>query len=555
MRIGLDVGGTHTDAVLISREGIVSSAKVQTDHNDLLNSILQALGDILRNADARQIEAVTLSTTLTTNALLEGKADRVGVIVSSGPGIDAVAHRIGDAYHVIDGSIDHRGEERRPLDIKQLGDAIADCRRLGIRSYAVATKFSVRNPAHELLMESCIGADSDVITAGHRISGSLNFPRRITTAYFNSAVRLRYNEFTAAVWNGISELGLIAPVNILKADGGTMPLDASRLMPFQSILSGPAASIMGASALCRVDRDAVLLDIGGTSTDIAVLAAGVPLIEREGISLNGRPTLVRSLETLSIAIGGDSALRIVDGKVTVGPDRLGPCMAAGGSTPALLDALNVAGEAAYGDVEASRLGMSRLSEKAGKHAGAIANEAIDLAVLTITSAIRSLTEEVNARPVYTIHELLHAGRIDPARLIIIGGPADAFAKALSHSLGVEAIVPGRHGIANAIGAALTRTTMEIELFADTQREVLLVPALSMQERISRGYSLDNAKLDAEKYLLMSAGAADPGDVQTIEASAFNMIQGGRLVGKNIRVRSQLKPGLVPEYTGSAGFRC
>ena len=555
MRIGLDVGGTHTDAVLVGKEGIVSSAKVVTDHDDLLNSALSAFREILGNADAKRIEAITLSTTLTTNALLEDKADRVGVIVSSGPGVNPAHHRIGDAYFVVDGSIDHRGEERKPLDKRQLEDAVANCRNQGIRAFAVATKFSTRNPMHELLMESSIDRDADVITVGNRLSGGLNFPRRINTAYFNSAVWRIFNEFAYAVAEGICELGLSAPIHVLKADGGTMSFAASRNIPVQSILSGPAASIMGIAALCEIGHDAVVLDIGGTSTDIAVFAAGSPLIEPEGISLHGRPTLVRSLKTESIAIGGDSLLRISNDKVTVGPDRSGPCMAAGGKRPALLDALNVAGETAFGDIEASRRGISDLALKAGTSADAIAREAMDISVQTITAAVWSMIEEINERPVYTVHELLHAEKIIPSRLFIIGGPAGAFSRSLSQAFGLETTVPKLHGVANAIGAALTRSTMDIELFADTEREVLIVPRLSVQKSVGRNYSLEDARLDAEKYLLASVETADEAEVQVIEASMFNMMHGSRMAGRNIRVRSQIKPGLVQSYLNGVRSVC
>ena len=555
MRIGLDVGGTHTDAVLVGKEGIVSSTKVVTDHDDLLTSVLSAFREVLGSVDPKRIEAITLSTTLTTNALLEEKANRVGVIVSSGPGIDPAHFSIGDAYFVVDGSIDHRGEERKALDRRQLEEAVENCRNQGIMAFAVATKFSTRNPIHELRMESSIDRDADVITAGHRLSGGLNFPRRINTAYFNSAVWRIFNEFAYAVAEGICELGLSAPIYVLKADGGTMSFAASRNIPVQSILSGPAASIMGIAALCEIDRDSVVLDIGGTSTDIAIFAAGLPLIEPEGISLHGRPTLVRSLKTSSIAIGGDSILRISSGKVTVGPDRSGPCMAAGGKHLALLDALNVAGETTFGDIEASRRGISDLALKAGTSAAAIAGEAIEKAVQAITAAVRSMIDETNERPLYTVHELLHAEKIVPSRLFIIGGPAVAFSRRLSQAFGLETVVPKLHGVANAVGAALTRTTMDIELFADTEREVLLVPRLSVQKSIDRNYSLEDARLDAEKYLLSSVESAEAAGVQVIEASTFNMMQGSRMAGRNIRVRSQIRPGLIPEYLDGVRSSC
>ena len=130
---------------------------------------------------------------------------------------------------------------------------------------------------------------------------------------------------------------------MLKADGGTMPFSLSRGVPVETILSGPAASVMGIAALCDITQDCIMLDIGGTTTDIAIFAGGVPLIEKDGISLQDYPTLVRALRTRSIGVGGDSVIRATAKGVTVGPDRKGPAMAAGGKEPALVDALNCRG--------------------------------------------------------------------------------------------------------------------------------------------------------------------------------------------------------------------
>ncbi len=559
MRIGLDVGGTHTDAVVVGKGGIVATAKVLTDHSNLLNSVMAALTEVLSQVGAKSIRGITLSTTLTTNALLEGKNEQVGVIVSSGPGIDPTYFGIGKAYYVIEGSIDHRGIERKVLDKRQLDAAIESCRQQDLRSYALITKFSTRNPGQELLMEAGLAGQADFITAGHRLSGGLNFPRRITTSYFNSSVWRQYNLFARAVEDGMAAMGLDAPVSVLKADGGTMSLTASRNLPVQSILSGPAASIMGIAALCLIDRDAVVLDIGGTSTDIAIFAAGNPLLEQEGIPLCGRPTLVRALKTSSIALGGDSAIRFMNGSFTVGPDRIGPCMSAGGKSPALMDALNVAGVAAFGDTDASRQGIAGLSERAGVTPETAAGEVIGKALEKIKKGVSLMVTEINERPVYTVHDLLYSEHVDPACLYIVGGPAAAFAPLLSRALGLDTKVPRLHYVANAVGAALTRTTTDLELFADTERRMLLVPHLSVQKSVGRDYTLEVARRDAENYLRTSlATSGEPtaeAEVQILEASSFNMVQGSTTVGRNIRVRCQIKPGYIPEYLKAVRSEC
>lgn len=547
MRIGLDVGGTHTDAVLIDTTGVVSTAKVPTDHADMTSSVLAVLNAVISPAEKKCIASVNLSTTLTTNAILEGKTEAVGVIVSGGPGINPLEHRMGGYYFVIDGSIDHRGVEQERLDPDQLSDAIDTCRKNTIKTYAVVSKFSTRNPAHEQRMERALDRKADFIAAGHRMAGRLNFPRRIATACFNAAAWRTFNAFADAVETGLSALQTSAPVAILKADGGTMPLEAARTMPVQSILSGPAASVLGIAALCDIRDDAVLLDIGGTSTDIALFAKGTPLLVPEGISINNRATLVRALQTSSIALGGDSVLRIGPDSITIGPDRVGPCMALGGGAPTLMDACNVSGLSALGDMTASCRGLSALAGGVNQKLLPFARKVLATSIEIIKTAVDTLIAGVNDRPVYTVHEMLHAERIIPKKLYVVGGPAQALAGLLSEAFGLEVIVPRHAAVANAIGAALARTTAELELFADTGRGVKLIPQQGIAEDISRNYSLDDAKRDASNALLKTLPDTGYATVQFLETSSFTMIQGNRMTGRDLRVHCQIAPGLAAAY--------
>lgn len=547
MRIGLDVGGTHTDAVLITKNGLLSTAKVPTDHADLVSSVLAALTAVTAAAGGGPIASVNLSTTLTTNAILEGTTEATGVLVSGGPGIDPMEHRIGNHYFVIDGSIDHRGVEQERLDADQLAESVSACKQNGIKTFAVVSKFSPRNPLHENEMKTALAGMADFIAAGHRMAGRLNFPRRIATAAFNAAVWRTFSVFADAVESGMASLGTTAPIAILKADSGTMPLAAARTMPVESILSGPAASILGIAALCDIREDAVLLDIGGTSTDIALFAAGTPLLDPEGINISKRPTLVRALQATSIAIGGDSALRVSENDITVGPVRKGPCMALGGPVPTLMDACNVAGLSGLGDTQKSRTGFAMLAAEADQEPLPFARKALAAAISAIKSAVDALVADVNDRPVYTVYEMLHPERIEPKTLYVVGGPAPALAGLLADAFGCAVIVPPHAAVANAIGAALARTTSELELLADTARGVKLIPRLGLSEEIDRRYSLDDAKHDARSALLATFGGSYDAEVQFLEASSFTMIEGGRVSGKDLRVHCQIRPGLVQDY--------
>jgi N-methylhydantoinase A/oxoprolinase/acetone carboxylase beta subunit len=546
--LGLDVGGTHTDAVLIGDAGIIAHYKAVTDRENLILSVRKAIEEISRNADRSEIKRINLSTTLSTNAIVENKLEDVCVIASSGPGIDPDNFRIGPHYYTVGGSIDHRGAEVKGLDTRLVSRIAKEASEKGVRAFAAVTKFSTRNPEHENIIAREVGKAAEYITLGHKLSGQLSFPRRIVTAYFNSAVRRIFKDFSDSIEAGLRELGIDAEVNVLKADGGTMPFALARGVPVESILSGPAASVMGIAALCDITRDAVMLDIGGTTTDIAIFAAGVPLIEREGISIQGFPTLVRGLLARSIGVGGDSVIHVREGSVSVGPDRKGPAMAAGGGAPALVDALNSTGIIGFMDTAASAQGIRDLADREGVAPEKLALDAVEYAVQRIKDEVQDMLEGIRNRPVYTVHEMLEGSAIRPSVVYVMGGPALGFRDRLAGWLGMEVVVPHHYDVANAAGAALSKTTINVELFADTARRRMIIPSIDVKREIPADYSLLDAETDAcacladhLRGLSISAGGDD---MEVIEASSFNVVEGFYTTGRDIRVRCQIKPGVV-----------
>ncbi|MEF2229851.1 MAG: hydantoinase/oxoprolinase family protein [Pseudodesulfovibrio sp.] len=560
MLLGIDVGGTHTDGVAVDTANgaeVVASCKVPTRHEDLLSSVTGALEALLGKVDRSRVRQLNLSTTLSTNAIVQGKTEDVGVIVSAGPGIDPHNAMLCRDFHVIEGSIDHRGNEVRALSSRQLAEAVDSCRAAGIRVFAAVSKFSTRNPRHENMIKRtiCQGREAgdcehaDFVTLGHRLGAALNFPRRVATAYFNCSVWRLYNDFATAVERALDAMGLShVKVNMLKADGGTMPLPQSRNLPVQSIFSGPAASVMGIIALTDIFHDSIILDIGGTTTDIAVFADGAPLIEREGIHIGSHPTSVSALKVLSIGIGGDSAISVSGGEVRVGPNRLGPSVCAGGVRATLTDALNHVGVCAVGDVAASRRAVDELAAAHLSAGGDLAGAAVDYAARAIFQATRELVDEINSKPVYTIHELVENKRVVPRKVYLMGGPAEAMKMPLFRLFQLSTEVPRNYDVANAIGAALTRTTWELELFADTQRHVLFIPSLSYRENVPSSYNLEDARKDAVNQLIMHLDSMGvplrPEDALITHASSFNMVEGAGQVGRNIRVKCQVRPGVV-----------
>ncbi len=546
--LGIDVGGTHTDAALLSGSKVLATAKVPTNRGRLLDSLAEVTKKVIEGVDINSIDSINLSTTLSTNAIVEQRTEPVGLVISSGPGLNPDVYKIGDHYFILPGSIDHRGSSIADLGEEELAHASRSCEEKNVRVFALVSKFSTRNPDHEKRMAEIFREQSDFITMGHELSGQLSFPRRIATAYYNSAVWRDYNSFADAMEESLRSFGITADIHILKADGGTLPLEISRRLPVESILSGPAASVMGIIGLSKITEDSIILDIGGTTTDIAVFADGAPLVVRDGITIRKYPTLVRALNTRSIGIGGDSALSVVDGEVRVGPDRLGPAMALSGDHPTLVDAMNFMGFMEHGDGAESQKGIEELAGRTGMSAADLASGAVEYALSEIHREALSMVAEINNKPVYTIHEMLEGKVILPKKIYAVGGPVGVMRGLLEERFGLEVHVPQNHDVANAIGAALARTTFDIELFADTAKGTLIVPNLNFQREVDRHYTLEQAEEEARTLLAdhirkIGSNVSDE-NIDIIEASSFNMVGGFFSRGKDIRVKCQIRPGVT-----------
>jgi N-methylhydantoinase A/oxoprolinase/acetone carboxylase beta subunit len=551
MIIGLDVGGTHTDVVLLNRDGLQKEIKVTTDPSNLFQSVLSGLDAITEDIDPSDIDRIVLSTTLTTNAIVQNKLPPVGMIVSSGPGIDPEFYRTNSHYFTVTGSIDHRGREIEPINPDEISEIADQFQKEGIQHIGIVGKFSIRNPSHELGISEILQKSFEKTFMGHRISSNFNFGRRIATTYLNAAVYPLHREFFQAVQKSLAIKGLNLPLRLLKADGGNMKFESSIDYPVQTILSGPAASVMGAVAFGPQNEDTLVMDIGGTTTDMAVLINRAPVLNPLGIKLADFKTLIRSLETLSIGLGGDSAVRVNGEKLVVGPERLGPAMAYGGTVPTPTDALFVLENIPDGSREKSIEGLEPLAKQLGLSVKSLAADILDVTCKKILSAARYLIYQINSKPVYTIHELQEGYVVQPKTILILGGPAPYFAKYLESISEYSVRVIPRWKVANAIGAALARTTCEVNFFADTERGI----AEASEENFSRqiDHSFDQEAAIRQALDLLEAKAIDRGantdylEMEVLEALQFNMVRGFNTTGKNIRIKVQVKPGLIHGY--------
>ena len=348
--MGLDTGGTYTDAAIVDMDTleVLAKGKSQTTYHDLSIGILGAIDEAL-NSDAYErgdIQFVGLSTTLATNSILTGKGGKVGHIgIGWTPMSDFRSGADMDAY--IKGGHGVYAQQLAPLDTKALEEAI-DAMRTEVDSFVVSGHFSVYNPAHEVDASRMIKQRTGLpVVLGHHLTSQLGVPERSVTAVLNARLLPIISEFLDGVERSLKERGVDATILVFKGDGTLMNIEKARERPVETILSGPAASLMGGKLLCKKDNF-IVVDIGGTSTDIAYLDDGFPRISKEGATVGHWRTRVRAIDIWTVGLGGDSHV-VSDqrGNFKVGPERVVPLSVAASSYPEIIGRMNDTSETNY----------------------------------------------------------------------------------------------------------------------------------------------------------------------------------------------------------------
>ena len=331
-----------------------------------------------------------------------------------------------------------------------------------------------------------------------------------------------------------------------------MTLESSMSFPGQTVLSGPAASIMGAIPYAPKKKDTIVLDIGGTTTDIAFLVDRVPLLEPVGIQRGQYKSLIRSLRTDSEGIGGDSTVRVKDGELIIGPGRRGPAMAFGGPGPTPTDALVVLGMMKEGSQTNAHKGIHEIAEQLSVTDEEAADKIFKKCCSIILKKTFEMIDKINGQPVYTVHEFLAGYKISPQKILLLGGPAPYFAKKIQELYHIDTDAVPNSSVANAIGAALARTTCEVSLNADTEIGIVTAHEEDFAEPISKTYSDDDLMETAYTLLKEKAmnSGADPDnldEVEVVEFQKFNIVRNFSPRGKIFRAKMQLKPGLIKGF--------
>jgi N-methylhydantoinase A/oxoprolinase/acetone carboxylase beta subunit len=341
--LGLDTGGTYTDAVLFDpAKGVLAAAKSLTTKYDLSIGLKGAMEGVLGQA-GEDVAMVGLSTTLATNAIVEGHASPICLLLAGyePTALDRAGLRqalAGDPVVFIAGGHGPQGDEQRPLDLAAAAAAIS-AHAPKVAAFAISAYFSVRNPAHEIALRRLVRELTDLpVSCGHELTSKLDAPRRALTCALNARLIPQLQQLVRAVLALLAERGIKAPLMVVKGDGSLIEAAVAMECPVETILSGPAASVVGAHYLSG-EGDVFVADMGGTTSDIALLAGGRPVLNRDGATVGGFRTMVEAVGVHTFGLGGDSEVRLEEHGLIIGPRRLMPLSLLAHQHPAALATL------------------------------------------------------------------------------------------------------------------------------------------------------------------------------------------------------------------------
>jgi N-methylhydantoinase A/oxoprolinase/acetone carboxylase beta subunit len=323
--LGIDAGGTFTDCVLLdmTRGAVLAKAKAPTTHHELLLGIDEALSS-LKVDDPERIRMVALSTTLATNAIVEDKGGFPGAIVMTFDG-KPDNFITWQPQRVISAQMDIGGEEKAPVNRDECLAAIDGLLAEGVDAFAVSGYGSVRNPAHEVAVRELIASRCDLpVICGHELSTRLNYVNRFNTAVLNARLLPMIRDLLDGAMSILERHGIAAPLMVVKGDGSLMSGALARERPVETVLSGPAASVSGAFHLTK-EREVLVMDVGGTTTDVAAIENGMVRISDEGANVGGWQTSLAAAAIQTTGLGGDSYVQFTpDRELLIGPRRVIP---------------------------------------------------------------------------------------------------------------------------------------------------------------------------------------------------------------------------------------
>lgn len=499
MRIGVDVGGTNTDAVLMDGGEVKASCKTTTTE-DVSSGITTAITEVLTTGKVKKssIETVMIGTTHFTNAFVERKhLLEVGIIRIALPAarllppmIDwpkDMRGKVGRYRHMVRGGYQFDGRENVPLDEKAVAEIARDLKSKGVTSFAVTGVFCQVNSAHEERAAEIIlnEVPDATITQSHNI-GRIGLIERENAAIMNASLAALSARVVSSFREALAGLGIDAPFYISQNDGTLMNAEMVEQYPILTFASGPTNSMRGAAYLCDA-KDAIVCDIGGTTTDIGVLANGFPRESAIAVDVGGVRTNFRMPDITALGLGGGSLVRN-DGKVTVGPDSVGyrlieDGLVFGGDTLTATDIAVAAGQVDIGE----RAKVSHLD----------------------SSFVKSALDEIHTMIEIGIDRMKTSA--DPVPLILVGGGSVLVSRQIAGT--TDTITPDHAPVANAIGAAIAQIGGEVD-------------RVFSYDTLGREAAIESASEEARQKALDAGASPDSIEIVELDELPLTYMPGG-----------------------------
>ncbi len=538
VRIGIDVGGTFTDAVVIDNETfeLVGSAKIPTTHDakeGVAAGIIQVLHKAMEQCRVKPEDVVFIAhgTTQATNALLEGDVAKVG-IVTLGSGIQGAKSKSdtnignlelapGKKLYTENEFVNTAGSDGIEAGA---GQAIRKLQERGARSIVVSEAFSVDDPANENQVMALCNREQIPATAGNDVSKLYGLKVRTRTAVINASILPKMLEVANMTESSIKNADIKAPLMVMRCDGGVMTVEEVRSRPILTILSGPAAGVAGALMYEKL-TDGIFMEVGGTSTDISCVKDGSVVIKYAEVG--GHKTYVSSLDVRTVGIGGGSMIEISDGKmVDVGPrsshianlayevytdaqDIVDPVLkeihpktddpayayieCSNGKRFALTmsGAANIAGYVkednyAHGNVEAAKKAWEPLAKNMGLTVLETAKQALHLAAMKNGKVVESFIRDYG---------------LDKKTLTFVGGGGGAASVVphIAEEFGVNFKIARNASVISPIGVALAmvRDMVERTIQNPTEKDILALRYEAIQKAVKAGANPDSVEVKVE----------------------------------------------------------
>ena len=518
MRIGVDVGGTNTDAVLMDGADVIAWTKQPTTA-DVGGGVAAAIAAVLADAGVfpRMVAAVMIGTTHFTNALVErNKLDRVGILRLASPSgealppmtgwPEALAEQIDARTYLLPGGFEFDGREIAPLDEAAIRAAARDLRDAGVTAIAISSVFAPVNPSMEERAAAWVGEEHPDarVTVSHAL-GRIGFIERENAAILNAALGSLATHVIASFERALAEIGIEAPLYLSQNDGTLISAERAAAYPVLTIGSGPTNSMRGAAFLTGV-RDAIVLDVGGTTTDLGVLANGFPRESSVAVDIGGVRINFRMPDILALGLGGgtrihlDSARYAADAlgldELRVGPDSVGfriteQSFLFGGATLTASDVAVATGRAAFGDAA----GLPALS---------------DAVRASVWTRMQAMIEEAVDR--------MKTSRVDVVVLAVGGGN---FLVPDTLRGAARIVRPPHAAVANAVGAAIAQVGAMVDQVVSFDRE-------------PRDAALERLRAEARDQAIAAGGIPDSVEIVEMDEVYLSYLPGR---AAQVRVRA------------------